>query len=404
MNILFINTVDTRGGAAKVAYALKKEMQARGHKTSIAVGWKYSEDNDVFVIKQRSKLRQKILRKMTYFLANDIDIVCAKKLLQTPEYRAADIIHCHNLHSNFFNLGLLRRISEEKPVVWTFHDMWPITSHCGYALGEDLQNGFFQCPSLDAYQPIAWHNEKYLEFRKRKIYEKSNFHITTPSRWLMEKVQESILKSKPISLIYNGIDTSLFKPLTPRETRQTLGLPQDKKIILFAAKGGQDRERKGMEYIYAAMEKFKHDQSILWVTIGGGKIDKTNQQYISIPYLSDQKMLAQYYTASDMFLFPSMADNCPLVVLEAQASGLPVVSFATGGIPELIDHRKTGYIAHYKDIDDLTAGIQWILNRSAQEYLALRQAVTEKIRSGFTLKKMTDQYIKLYEKLLKTWH
>lgn len=401
MNILFINTVDIRGGAAKVAYDLKNKMRSYGHKTSMAVGWKYSDDKDVFVIKQRSKLRQRILRKLTYLLANDLDIVHAEKLLQTPEYKNADIIHCHNLHSNFFNLSLLARISKEKPVVWTFHDMWPITAHCGYAMDGDLKNGFYQCPSLDAYQPIAWHNERYLEFRKRKIYGQSNLYITTPSRWLMDKVKESVLKSKSISLIYNGIDTSVFKPMATTEARQLLNLPPNKKIILFAAKGGGDRERKGIEYVYEAMEKFKYDPNIFWVTIGGGHTDKTSEQNLSVPYISDKNLLAKYYAASDMFIFPSMADNCPLVILEAMACGLPIVSFKTGGIPELIEHKINGYIAEYKNSNDLQTGLEYLLNLPPEEIEKMRQRSIDKINTGFTIEKMTDQYLELYQNIIK---
>ncbi len=112
--------------------------------------------------------------------------------------------------------------------------------------------------------------------------------------------------------------------------------------------------------------------------------------------MGDQDTLAKYYSAADMLLYPLIADTCPLEVLEDQGCGLPVISFATGGIPEIIDHQKTGYLAKYKSTDDLIRGIQWLLSRSSSEVMAMSEAATTKILSDFTLEKMTDQYLNLY--------
>ncbi|MBI2064475.1 MAG: glycosyltransferase [Candidatus Yanofskybacteria bacterium] len=134
--------------------------------------------------------------------------------------------------------------------------------------------------------------------------------------------------------------------------------------------------------------------------IGGDQAVKT-PNLIKTGYISDESLLAKYFSAADIFLFPSTADNCPLVVLEAMACGLPVVSFATGGIPELVDHQKTGYIARYKDADDLANGVAWMLARTPAEHANMRESAVIKIRSGFTLDHMVEQYLQLYESMLK---
>ena len=317
-----------------------------------------------------------------------------------PEFKSADIVHCHNLHSNYFNLSTLEKISAVKPVVWTFHDMWPITAHCAHAFDGALKdNGFFTCPSLDIYPPIAWHNEKYLENKKSKIYKNSNFHIVTPSKWLAGKVSQSVLKDKPLSVIYNGIDTSVFKPRDKQKCRQELGLPAEKRIVLVVAKGGQFNPWKGGEYAQEAIKALKSDYRAFFVDLGGDT-NQTADNVKMVSFIGNEDLLVKYYSAADMLLYPSIADNCPLVVLEAMACGLPVVSFNTGGIPELIEHKMNGYIAKYKDADDLKNGVEYLLNLPVHETEKMGQYSVNKIQAGFTIQKMTNQYIELYKSLL----
>lgn len=363
------------------------------------VGRKYSSDPGVHILNNTRSFSGKVRRKLAYWLANDIDIFSSGSIVKTKEFKRADIVHCHNLHSYYFNLSTLKKIVGLKPVIWTFHDMWPITAHCGHSFDGELKNGFFQCPSTDIYPPIAWHNEKYLEKRKSGIYEKSFFHIVTPSKWLAGKVKQSILKDKPLSVIYNGTDASMFKPRNQRESRQSLGLPMDKQIILIVAKRGQSNPWKGGNYAKEAIKGFIDDSRAFFVDLGGD-INQTNNQVRAVSYVNNQDILAKYYSAANMLLYPSIADNCPLVVLEAMACGLPVVSFNTGGIPELVEHKINGYIAEYKNIADLRVGIKYLLNLSSQEIEKMRQYSINKISAGFTIKKMANQYLELYREIL----
>lgn len=406
MLILQINTVDTRGGAAQVACGLKKELERRGHQSPIFVGRKYSNDSDILILNDMLSFFGKVRRKLAYWLANDMDVFSSDHILKTEQFKKADIIHCHNLHSNYFNLATLKKMARLKPVIWTFHDMWPITSHCGHAFNGKIKNsGFFACPSLDIPPAIAWHNEKYLENKKSKIYMNSNFHIVTPSKWLADKVSQSILKNKPLSIIYNGIDTNIFKPLRPdlNKLRSGLNLPLDKRIILVVAKGGASNPWKGGNYAQEVIKAFKSDSRTFFVDLGGD-ISKNNTRLKAVNYVTDQSTLAKYYSAADMLLYPSIADNCPMVVLEAMACGLPIVSFNTGGIPELVEHKINGYIAEYKNADDLNIGVEYLLNLTPQETEKMRQHSIDKIKNGFTLEKMADQYLNLYKKEIKNFN
>ncbi len=400
MNILQINTTDIRGGAAKVAYSIKQELEKNGHTTSMFVGQKYSSDPNVHILNDKKSLSGKIRRKLAYWLANDIDVFSSDHILNTQEFKKADIVHCHNLHSSYFNLGTLEKISALKPVIWTLHDMWPITAHCAHSFDGALKsNNFFTCPSLDIYPPIAWHNEKYLEKKKSRIYKNSKFHIVTPSKWLADKVRQSVLKDKPLSIIYNGIDDSVFKPRDKQECRWSLNLPLDKHIALIVAKRGQSNPWKGGNYAQDVIKAFQDNSSVFFVDLGGDN-NKNNDKVKIVSYTSDRTTLSKYYSAADILLYPSVADNCPLVVLEAMACGLPIVSFETGGIPELIEHKVNGYIAEYKNTDDLKRGMEHLLNLSTQELEKISQCSINKIHVNFNIEKMTDQYTNLYHKIL----
>lgn len=352
--------------------------------------------------------RRRLLKKLTYYLANDLDLFPSGSILKMPEFKNADIIHCHNLHTNYFNLSTLQKISQVKPAIWTFHDMWPITAHCAHSFNDDVKNGFFVCPSMDIYPPIAWHNEKYLESKKRKIYENSNFHIVVPSLWLKNKVEKSLLASKPITLIYNGVDTNIFKPLNKQGCRKELNLPQDKKIVLFLAKRGQSNPWKGGSYAEDALNSVKDREDIFILDIGGDKNEtKDNRKFVS--FVNNEETLAKYYSAADLLLYPSLADNCPLVALEAQACGLPLVAFNTGGIPEIIVHKETGYIAGYKDTRDLINGLKYCLGtekvsgtfKKVPDTLMslMSQKSAQRAAANFSLDNMVDRYIELYERI-----
>src|SRR3989344_5125871 len=304
MRVLQINTVDTRGGAAKVAYRLKNGLLKLGHKADMIVARKYSQDKDVHLLRPYNRLRERAVRKLTYWLADDLDFSPSRHIRKIESYRNADVVNLHNIHSNYFNLGTLPSITREKPTIWTLHDMWALTSHCAYAMESPVSGGFFQCQDLNAYPAIAWHNEKYLEWKKRNVYRQSDFHIVVPSKWLLEKVKQTVLGAKPASVIYNGIDVGIFRPQSQKQMRNELNLPENKFIILFASKGGHDQQRKGYDYVQSISQSLKGNPDVFFLIIGGDEtIDTTNLKKVG--YIGDEKLLAKYFAAADVFLFPS---------------------------------------------------------------------------------------------------
>lgn len=397
MNILQISTYDTKGGAAQVAWSLKEQLETRGHRTSMFVAHKLSTTANVHQI--RHNIFERLL---SIACSTDLDFFQSDTILQTKQYRSADVIHCHNLHGYYFNLSTLQKMAQEKPVVWTLHDMWSITPHCAHAFDSSLQNGFYQCPSRNIYPSILWPNEKYLQWKKKKIYQNSSVEIVVPSRWLEQKVKTSVLQNQHISVIYNGIDTSIYHPYDTLKMRKLLNLPLKKTIILFIADGWKKTLWKGFNYLNNIIESYKDNVNVLFLIIGGNNSDIkcTSSNVKVIPFLTDRSKLAQYYSSSDMLLMTSIAENFPLTMLEAMACGLPVVSFDVGGIKEAVIHKKNGYIAQYKDIHDIIRGIEYIQHTDIISQQRKKKYSITRATQHFSVDDMTDRYIQLYSSII----
>jgi len=393
MNILQINaTDDPIGGASRIAFdlysALKKEYVSK-----MIVGKKTQNGDDIRPIPKTF-----LQKALSYAFSNDISFFKTDFILDTKEFKEADIVHCHNLHGWYFNLNTLKKMTAKKPLVWTLHDMWAITPHCAHSYGESMVEGFYLCRSLSDYPTTLWNNDKRLCRRKRDIYNNSDFTIVVPSQWLYDKVKKSILGTKDICIIHNSVDTKIFTRKNKQKSRIELGLPMDKNIILFAANGGLDNIFKGGVYVRELIEKNRRDTSMVFVCIGGNE-DKEIDNVIYRKKISSKGIMAQYLNACDSLVFPSIAENSPLIILEAMACGLPIVSFDVGGVKEILTHKENGFVARYGDIEDLLSGIRWLSSLSDVEKEEISIASSEKIKSVYDIKKMTAAYLNLYNKI-----
>jgi glycosyltransferase involved in cell wall biosynthesis len=413
--ILVIGTTDYIGGAAGVGWALGNEMLKKGLDVKYIVGYKKSNSENVYELKKNkllsfleSKSRFNLVSLVrfirAFFLANDIDFGAEKEILEHPWYKEADLVHCHNLHGNFFKLRTLNAIASEKPTVWTLHDGWALTAHCAHCYEcKRYNNGKHFTPGLNRYGAMLWDNSEYLWDEKKRIYARSpKINVVVPSVWLANVVKSSILKDKPLSVINNGIDVNVFKPRNKKILRKELGLPKDKTIVAYVAQMGTLDPRKGGVYFLETSKHFLNNPNIVFLCIGGivGNKPVRKDNVIYIPFISDKNKLSHYYSTSDILLFASLAENFPLVTLEAMASGLPVVSFDVGGVKEQVEHRLNGYVAKYKNTNDLINGLEYILDLNKDELRTMKNCNRNKAIKKYSLKSMTNGYMNLYEKII----
>jgi glycosyltransferase involved in cell wall biosynthesis len=169
----------------------------------------------------------------------------------------------------------------------------------------------------------------------------------------------------PVTVIPNPIDTQLWQPVDKGLARQLLNLPQDVPLLLFGAGGGTADPRKGFDLLTAALAHLRGEiDGLELVVFGQGEPKQPSALGFPVHYmgrLQDPLSLRVLYSAADAMVIPSRQDNLPNTGLEAHACGTPVIAFKVGGLPDIVDHLKTGYLAAPFDIEDLARGVQWVL-------------------------------------------
>ena len=415
------------GGAGKAAYRLHKGLQKMGVTSTMLVLNKKSKDPTVKIIHnkfidpsiQNSDtadyesplwLRQ-VLRWQTGLeiypnrpagLEMFTDALSDIQLETIPEVMEADIINLHWVAGllDYANAPLLLR---DKQIVWTLHDMNPFTGGCHYSGNcTKYRSSCGACPQLgsaneeDLSRQI-WNQKNY-------FFNNLNVHVVTPSEWLAKCVSHStLLSEKPVEVIPNGFPLDIFLPKEKTKARQMLNLPKNAKVILFGADSVVNA-RKGFVYLLGALNKMasKKDGDVVILTFGnlpeGIKIDTTYTLH-SLGSITDENKLAYAYSAADVFVIPSLEDNLPNTVIEAMSCGVPVVGFEIGGIPDMIEHKKNGFIAKPKDISSLLEGIDWALSLS-DEGIDVSTFCRDYAENKFSQKIQAEAYKKLYTTLM----
>jgi glycosyltransferase involved in cell wall biosynthesis len=217
----------------------------------------------------------------------------------------------------------------------------------------------------------------------------------------------SVFGDLSITVIPNGIDTKVFRPLERRFAREVLGLPQDRPLILFGAVRARDDPRKGYSTLQHALALLADAPSVPELVVFGSEGDPdANLGTLPIRFMGhiqDDITLALLYSAADVFVAPSIEENLSNVVMEALACGLPCAAFAVGGMNDLIDHRANGYLARPHEPEDLAAGITWIL-ADEQRRSEMATAARKKVESNFSIDQIACRYLELYHTVLECRH
>ena len=406
MKILQINSSDyANGGGGTIAmYRLYTGLKQAGFDCKILSGIKTIDSPDSSKI-NRSQRLEKALKKITENVGlNDIHCVSSFNLKKNKFYQSADILNFHVIHSGYFNYLAIPSLTKNKPAVFTLHDMWSFTGHCAYTYDCDRWKiGCGKCPYPDSYPAVARDNT-HLEWKlKNWVYSHSNLTIVTLSNWLDEQVKQSMLKSLPIYHIPNGIDTQAYQPLDSEHCRFVLGFPPNKKVLMFGAESLKD-SRKGGDLLVKALsslpESLKAETILLTLGHGGKSISETvGMANLNLGYVSSDRLKSIAFSAADLFVFPTRADNLPLILQESLACGTPIVSFKIGGVPDLVRPGITGYLASPENANDFCNGIVQLL-----EDQNLRNSMSQNCRAiavkEYPLEGQTQKYIDLYNKIL----
>jgi glycosyltransferase involved in cell wall biosynthesis len=289
-------------------------------------------------------------------------------VIKMKEIQNADIIYLHWVLGGFLNFSNFEQIfSLKKPVIIFMHDMWWITGGCHHS---------FECEKYKVHcydcQIFKSHNKKDLSYKgfdkKANLYQKfDNLFFVSPSWWLLNCAKESNLThKKPTYYIPNILDDKVFKSLDKSFCRKILNLPEDQTIICFGAESITS-PYKGWIYLKDALQILlnKGLKNISVLIFGGSSSDEIKSTIpfptYFIGFLKDEFSISLVYNSADVFIAPSLAETFGYVILESLSCGTPVVGFKVGGIPDLIDHKKNGYLANYRDANDLATGIEYCI-------------------------------------------
>lgn len=397
MKIVIINTSERTGGAAVAAERLSKALKKSGIQVDKLVR------KDTWLNRFRFYWERLIIFLCNHLNRKNLFTVSIANtgtdLSEDSLVKEADIIHLHWINQGFLSLRDIEKLVKlNKPIVWTMHDMWPCTGICHHA--RDCEKFQTRCESCFFLESKNKDLSTSVFDKKLSLYKNANITFVGCSQWLANRAKKSyLLRGNTVLSIPNPIDTEVYHPIEQGMARELLGLPSEKKLLLFGALNVTDK-RKGIDYLIEALNIIEM-QDMELVVFGQVKDDIRGLFPVlihSMGYLSDESKIATLYNAVDMFITSSLEENLPNTIMESMACGTPCVGFATGGIPEMIDHRVNGYIANYKDANDLANGIQWVLEYKDRQ--SLSDACVKKVRESYTEEVVAKQYMALYKELL----
>ncbi len=313
-----------------------------------------------------------------------------------------DIVHLHWIGRGQIQIAELSKI--HCPIVWTLHDMWAFTGGCHY----DGECGKYKvscgnCPQLQS--SFKYDLSRCIWKAKRHYWKDLNLTIVTPSNWLAQCARaSSLFGGVRVETIPNGLDLDVYKPKNKQRAREMFGFPIDRHLILFGAMDATSDDRKGFEYLSAALKSVApqlKDKAEL-VVFGDSEPKKPPDFGMKANYIGrvdDDFSLRTLYSCADVTLAPSIQDNLPNVVAESLACGTPVLGFAVGGIPDMIKHQQNGYLAEPFLVDDFCDGIIWCLGDKKRHHGLCVEARAGAAKN-YEIQSISERYRSLYKSIL----
>jgi glycosyltransferase involved in cell wall biosynthesis len=406
LEVLHLATYESFGGAARASKRIYQALKTWPILCHMFTLLKTSEDESIFVVQPKdsheqlkyihalltSNQKQKIGKNLILESYGEISAGILDKINE----HQAPLVHLHWIN-NLLSIEDIGKIN--KLIVWTLHDMWPFSGieHISY----DPDAFFYK----NSPKVTLDNNLSLAAFRlKEEYWYQQKFTLVAPSHWLADCARRSILFNNcDISVIPCPIDYDFWSPKNQPNSCVRFNFDINKKQILFLGQNVINDSNKGWDLLQEVLLTFFQSSDIEFelVVVGhsGEIVSNCPYKIHSVGEISDDEILIDLYSAVDLLVVPSRFEAFSQVTLEAQSCGLPVVGFNIGGIPDILIHKKTGWISATFDLIDFSKGINWILKEEGRsEKLGLngRKNVIKK----FSSERVSKQYYDLYQKVL----
>jgi glycosyltransferase involved in cell wall biosynthesis len=288
----------------------------------------------------------------------------AAQMMKMPAFKEAGLLHLHIIHSGFFSLSDLPKVTKEKPTVWTLHDPWAMTGHCVYPFEcKRWMAGCGNCPDLDIPFPLLMDTTKFLFKHKQQAYKKSKFDVIVASKWMRNMVEASpLFEDVNIHQIPFGLDLDFFSPTAAPNARKRFGIADDALVICFRS---VDNQFKGLPYIIEALERINSKRPVCLLTFNDKGLLKRfagRFQLVELGWTNDEELARDAFIASDIFLMPSIAEAFGVMAIEAFACGKPVIVFDGTSLPEVTFAPDVGVSVPMRDTEALFQALQRLID------------------------------------------